>query len=102
MSLHCDESGFPLDGNTGRIKAVLAKKGAKHVMKRECRTKMQITVLGCANATGNFMSPYLVYPGQLKTVCMGYENFPEAIYTQRMAGWKQIHFLSSSVISTLR
>ena len=29
---NCDESGFPLDGNTGRIKAVLVKKGAKHVM----------------------------------------------------------------------
>ena len=30
---NCDESGFPLDSNTGRIKAVLAKKGARHVMK---------------------------------------------------------------------
>ena len=25
---NCDESGFRLDGNTGRIKAVLAAKGA--------------------------------------------------------------------------
>ena len=84
---NCDESGFPLDGNTGRIKAVLAKKGAWHVMKRERETKMQITVLGCANATGDFMSPYLVYPGQLMMVRMGYENFPEAIYTQTENGW---------------
>ena len=84
---NCDESVFPLDGNTGRIKAVLAKKGARHVMKRERGTKTQITVLGCVNATGDFMSPYLVYPGQLMTVRMGYENFPEVIYTQTDNGW---------------
>ena len=66
---------------------MLAKKGAKHVMKRERGTKTQIMVLGCANAAGDFMSPYLVYPGQLMTVCMGYENFPEAIYTQTENGW---------------
>ena len=33
------------------------------------------------------MSPYLVYPGQLMTVRMGYENFPEVIYTQTENGW---------------
>ena len=33
------------------------------------------------------MSPYLVYSGQLMTVRMGYENFPEAIYTQTENGW---------------
>ena len=48
---------------------------------------MQITVLGCVNATGDFMSLYLVYPGQLMTVCMGYENFPEVIYTQTDKSW---------------
>ena len=48
---------------------------------------MQITVLGCVNATGDFMSPYLMYPSQLMTVCMGYENFPEAIFTQMDKGW---------------
>ena len=84
---NCDESGFPLNGNIGRVKAVLAKKGAKHVMKRERGTKIQITVLGCANAAGDFMSPYLVYPGQLMTVRMGYENFQDAIYTQTDNGW---------------
>ena len=44
-------------------------------------------VLGCANAAGDFMSMYLVYPGQLMTVHMGYENLPEAIYIQRENGW---------------
>ena len=90
---NCDKSGFPLDSNTGRIKAVLAEKGARHVMKRERGTKTQITILGCANAAGDFMSPYLVYPGQLMTVCMGYENFPEAIYTQTENGWMDADFL---------
>ena len=33
------------------------------------------------------MSPYLVYPSQLMMVRMGYENFPEAIYTQMEKGW---------------
>ena len=48
---------------------------------------MQITVLGCANAAGDFMPPYLVYLGQLMTVRMGYENFRDAIYTQMENGW---------------
>ena len=38
-----------------------------------------------------------MYPSQLMTVRMGYENFLEAsIPKQRTAGWMQIHFLSSS------
>ena len=48
---------------------------------------MQIMVLGCANAAGDFMLPYLVYSSQLMMVRMGYENFPEAIYTQMDNGW---------------
>ena len=84
---NCDEIGFPLDGNTGCIKAVLAAKGARHMMKRDQGMKMQITVLGCANAAGDFMAPYLVYPGQLMTIRMGYENFRDAIYTQTENGW---------------
>ena len=87
---NCDESGFPLDGNAGRIRLVLAKKGSKHVMKRDRGTKTQITVLGCANAAGNFMSPYLVYPGVLMTSRMGYENFQDAISTQTENGWMDV------------
>ena len=56
-------------------------------MKWESGTKMQIMVLGCVNATGDFMSLYLVYPSHLMTVCMGYENFPEVIYTQTDNSW---------------
>ena len=82
---------------------MLVKKGTRHVMKQEWGTKTQITVLGCVNAAGDFMSPYLVYPGQLMMVRMGYEYFPEVIYTQMENGWMDADsfFSSSSVISML-
>ena len=62
-------------------------------MKRERGTKTQITVLGCANTAGDFMPPYLVYPGQLMTMQMGYENFHDAIYTQTENGWMDTDFI---------
>ena len=36
------------------------------------------------------MSLYLVYPGQLMTVRLGYEHFMEAIYTQTENRWMDV------------
>ena len=71
----------------GRIKAVLAKHGAWHVMKRALGTKEQITVSARANAAGDFMLPFLVFPGQKVTSGIGYRDFPDVYYTVTEIGW---------------
>ena len=52
-----DETGVPLDHRTPRV---LTRKGQKKV--RYCSTgnKSQITVVGCINATGQALPPFIV------------------------------------------
>ena len=56
-------------------------------MKRALGTKEQITVSACANAAGDFMPPFLVFPGQKLTSGIGYRDFPDAYYTVTENGW---------------
>ncbi len=86
---NCDESGFPLDASTGRVRKVFAAKGARHVHQRSTGTKEQITVLGCANAAGDFMPPFFVYPGAnlTRTHTEAMKGFPEAYIGLNESGW---------------
>ena len=61
---NADESGFPLDASTGRVAKVLAGKGCKHVRLRAPGSKAQFTVLGCSNAAGDYMPPFMIFPGR--------------------------------------
>ena len=61
---NADESGFPLDGNTGKIMSVLARKGAKQVYRIGAGDKTQITLQACFNANGDFMQPFILFPGE--------------------------------------
>lgn len=59
---NADESGFPLQGTSGKFK-IIAGKGARNVYKLAPDTKEQITVLACASASGVYSKPYVIFPG---------------------------------------
>ena len=57
-----DESGFPLAGTNGKLK-VITTKGTKNIYKVAPDTREQVTVLGCASASGHLCKPLVIYPG---------------------------------------
>ena len=81
-----DETAFPLDSGTGKVRPVLVRRGTKNVYAIKQGDKTQITVVGCCNAIGDFMKPYIVYPAQRLTG-INYEKFPDALYSNTPTGW---------------
>lgn len=55
---NCDESGFPLDHEGGKL---IAAKGCKHFWAFSSSTRDHISVLACVNAAGFAMPPLIVY-----------------------------------------
>ena len=53
-----DETGMPLDPPPPRI---VAKKGQKKVRSRTSGRKGQVTVIGCGNAVGQPIPPFVIY-----------------------------------------
>jgi len=53
-----DETGVPLDPCPPKI---IAAKGQKKVRYRTSGNKQQITVIGCGNATGQAMPPFIIF-----------------------------------------
>ena len=82
-----DESGFVMDAGTGCVKTVLVPRGACQVQKRACRTKEQVTINAACNAAGDFMWPFLCFPGKIMSCYIGYRDFPEAFYGTTENGW---------------
>ena len=81
-----DETAFPLDSSTGKVRPVLVRRGTRNVYAIKQGDKTQITVVGCCNAMGDFMNPYIVYPAQRLTG-INYEKFPDALYSNTATGW---------------
>ena len=52
-----DETGVPLDHN------VIAQRGQKKIRYRVSRNKKQITVVGCINAAGQAIPPFVIFDG---------------------------------------
>ena len=53
-----DETGMPLDPPPPRI---VAKKGQKKVRSRNSGRKGQVTVIGCGNAVGQPIPPFVIF-----------------------------------------
>ena len=81
-----DETAFPLDSSTGKVRPVLVRRGTRNVYAIKQGDKTQITVVGCCNAMGDFMNPYIVYPAQRLTG-IDYAKFPDALYSNTATGW---------------
>ena len=80
---NADESGFTLCPKSGKI---LAKKGSSTVYNFGSSDKSQITVLACMSATGHFLRPLIVYPGQ-RFAYNPLEGFTEAVMGRTDNGW---------------
>ena len=92
-TINTDESGFPLDGKTGRVKVVLAPRGLKNMYQMRHGSQEHITVVGCTNVLGEFMKPCILYPQQwLRDI--DYTKFQDAIYSESKTGWMmREHFM---------
>jgi len=55
---NCDESGFPLFSEPGKV---LTSKYRKHPYVATAGTKKQITVMGCVSAAGYALPPYVIF-----------------------------------------
>ena len=53
-----DESGMPLDHQYPRV---VARKGKKKVRYCTSGNKSQITIVGCVNAIGQAMPPFIIF-----------------------------------------
>jgi len=57
-----DETGVPLEPRSPKV--VVAAKGQKKVRYQTSGKKEQITVVGCASATGQSVLPFLIFSGK--------------------------------------
>ena len=60
---NCDETGFALQGTSGKMSKILASKGCKNVHIVNTDSHEQITVLIGTNAAGEFLKPLVIFPG---------------------------------------
>ena len=79
-----DETGIPLDHRSPRV---LAKRGQKKV--RYCSTgnKSQITVVGCINAIGQALPPFVVFEAKNLNIQWTEGEVPGTTYGLSDSGW---------------
>ena len=80
---NADESGFSMCSTTGKV---VGYRGAPVVYNYGNSNKQQLTVLACASASGHFISPMIVYPGQ-RFNYEPLEGFEEAHMGRSESGW---------------
>ena len=100
-----DETGMPLDH---RPPKVLAVKGQKKVRYCTSGNKSQITVIGCVNATGTAIPPFVIFDAKSLNTEWTEGEVPGTIYGLSDRGWVDIelfkgwfnnHFLRHAVAS---
>ena len=82
-----DESGFAMDAGTGHIKTVMVPCGAQQVCKWARGTKEQVTVNAACNAAGDYMFPFLLFPGKIMTQYIRFQDFLKVLYGCSENGW---------------
>ena len=98
-----DETGVPLDPKPPKV---LCRKGQKKIRYRSTRNKSQITVLGCANATGQAQPPFVIFDAKQLNILWSRGEVPGTRYglskngwtdQELFNGWLQNHFLKHAV-----
>ena len=79
-----DESGIPLDHCSP---FVLARKGQKKVRCSSTGNKSQITVVGCINATGQALPPFIVFDAKILKIQWTEGEVPGTTYGLNDSGW---------------
>jgi len=81
---NCDESGMPLQHKMPKI---ITAKGTKKVCQCSSGNKTQITVLGCANATGQAIPPMVEFTGKKINHMLSKGEVPGTLYGMSPNGW---------------
>ena len=79
-----DETGVPLDP---RPPKVVTKKGQRKVRYCCSGQKGQITVIGCANATGHSISPFIIFAAKQLNPNWMKDELPGTRYAVSDNGW---------------
>jgi hypothetical protein len=87
-----DETGFVLDGNSGRLQKFITRKGARYVAKEQVGTQQQVTVALLVSNAGDMYNPFVIVPsasapGPAKDILVHKDLYPEAKYWQTKDGW---------------
>ena len=98
-----DETGVPLEP---RPPKVITRKGTKKVRYRTSRQKAQITVIGCGNATGQSIPPFIIFSAKQLNPLWMRDEIAGSRFAVSDKGWtdKELfffwlkdHFLPNSV-----
>ena len=81
---NCDETGMPLDQTPPYI---VAAKGQKHPRAVVTGSRKQITVLACANAAGNALSPLVIFARKALNPELTRGEVPGTMYGLTDSGW---------------
>jgi len=87
-----DESGVPLDH---RSPYVLTKKGQKKVRYISSGNKAQITVVGCINASGQAIPPFIVFDAKNFNLQWTEHEVPGTTYGLSDSGWMDMELFKA-------
>ena len=81
---NCDETGFPL---CPKGEKVLCERGAKNPCNLTGNNKTQITVLGCASASGYSLPPFVCFDRKNLNLKLTEGELPGTVYGLSSNGW---------------
>ena len=79
-----DESGMPLEHHSPKV---LARKGQKKVRYCTSGNKSQVTVVGCVNAIGQALPPFIIYDAKNLNLDWTVGEVPGTMYSLSENGW---------------
>ena len=79
-----DESGMPLDHRPPRV---VVKKGQRKVCYRTSGNKSQVTVVGCVNAAGSALPPFVIFDAKSLNMEWTDGEVPGTTYGLSSRGW---------------
>lgn len=98
-----DETGVPLEP---RPPKVVAAKGTKKVRYRTSGRKSQITVIGCASASGQIIPPYIIFAAKQLNELWTHDEVSGSRYAVSNKGWVdqelfyfwlKVHFIPNAI-----
>ena len=79
-----DESGIPLDHHSPRV---FARKGQKKVRYSSTGNKSQVTIVGCINAIGQALPPFIVFDAKHLNMQWAVGEVPGTTYGLSDSSW---------------
>ena len=90
-----DESGIPSDHRSPRV---LTKRGHKKVRYATSGNKSQITIVGCINAIGQVLPPFVIFDAKNLKLEWAEGEVPGTTYGLSDSGWMEMHLFKHWLI----